>query len=328
MTEDDRKLIVGLDLGGTSLKAGLFDGGLHEVASCQPATPREGGPGAVIDGLVAATEAMLAEAGVQRSSLAAVGVGVPGPVRPRTRMVYTLTNLPGWRDVALGEILEERLGCGLVEVANDADAAAFGEFERLRETDPTVGDVVCLTLGTGVGCGLIIGGRPLAGAHGLGNEAGHIIVEPNGRPCKCGQHGCVEQYASATALINDVRQRLAAGEASVLVDNESLSGKAIFDAAAQGDALAASAIEFLADHLALALIAICRLVDPEAVVLGGGLSEAGELLLRPVREAMDRRWWRVSDIKPRLRAAELGNDAGKRGAAGLARRRLIKAARR
>jgi len=336
MTDDARqpdrpRLIVGLDLGGTSIKAGLYDGGLHRLATAQPMTPRAGGPEAVIDTMVEATDKLLHDAGLAHESLAAVGVGVPGPVHPATRVVYSLTNLAGWRDVPLSTILGERLECGVVEVANDADAAAFGEYEHLTEHDPSIVDVAVLTLGTGLGGGLITGGRPLTGAHGLGNEVGHVIIEPHGHPCPCGQTGCIEQYASATALITDVRRRLKAGEASELADaaaSDALDAKAIAQAAGRGDALAVAAIEQLTDYLAIGIVSVCRLVDPEAVLIGGGLGEAGDVLLDPLRAALDRRWWRISSIQPRVRACELGNEAGRRGAAGLARRRLIKAARR
>jgi glucokinase len=208
---------------------------------------------------------------------------------------------------------------------NDANAAAYGEFIAGAGRDTH--EMVMLTLGTGVGSGIVHGGEIIHGAHGVGGEAGHLIVHPGGRPCGCGQRGCVEQYCSATFLAKYTAERIRQqGEATSLTEvldaNGKLTAKDIVQARNAGDALATEVWEECCFHLAIACVSICRLLDPDCIVLAGGLTNAGEDLLEPVRRHASEQNWTLCEQKTEIRIADLGADAGAVGAAGVAWRVL------
>jgi glucokinase len=295
-------LAIGIDVGGTKAAALLVDADGEVLArSLRPSSglAYEG----LVDAIAEAAVELLDTAGARR--VGGIGLAIAGSVAADRSRVDASPHLP-LHGQPLRDDLRARLGRPVV-VENDANAAAWAEYGA----GPFRGesDVVVLTVGTGLGGGLVVGGRLQRGAHGYAGEPGHIIVVPDGRECPCGGHGCWEQYASGSALVR-AYQRLG-GDAS-------FDGPAVTVAAQGGDALAVAAFAEIADWLGLGLAGVVALLDPGAIVLGGGVAEAGDLLLVPVRERLGHHLaWGGSRAAPPLAVATLGNEAGALGAAAL-----------
>jgi len=286
--------VAAIDLGGTSMKGAVAsEPGVLQHAEIRP-TDRDEGPEAVIERL-AGFAADLAAAG----SAAAVGVAVPGLVDEQEGVARASVNL-GWHDVPLRDLLAERLGLP-VAVAHDVRAAARaeGELGAARGCE----DWLLVTLGTGVGAAVVMGGKPYGGAHGTGGELGHLVVDPDGPECACGARGCVESLASAGA----VERRYAAGSA------DEVDAREVVERAARGDEAAARVWREAVDALAAGLAAYVILMDPERIVVGGGLSDAGGALFGPLAGALAGRL--TFEDAPPVVAAALGADAGCHGAA-------------
>lgn len=249
-----------------------------------------------------------------------IGIGVPGLIDSRTGIVRACVNLKGWKDVELRELVGRAMGKPVV-VDNDANAAAFGEYSIALKRNTGLQHLALVTLGTGVGSGIVINRRVFHGGGGLAGEVGHMIVEPNGHLCGCGQYGCLEQYASATAMVRQATELLGAGKRSALgplVDSGTLNTQHVFSAAGEGDIVAERLVDGLASYLAIACINLCRIIDLQAIVIGGGVAGAGDCLIRPLTKSFNRQNWGIAEgIMPTLSATELGNDAGFVGAAAL-----------
>jgi len=300
---------VGIDLGGTKCLAVAFESG--KVVD-ERRVPTPVGEAAVLDALSGVAVAV-----IDGAEVSGVGVGVPGLV-DRGGVLRFAPNLPGVVDLAIRSELETRLGVP-VRVDNDATCAVWGE----RQVGAAQGydNVILVTLGTGIGGGIVAGGRLLRGANGFAGEIGHMVVDPEGPPCPCGQRGCWERYASGGGLGRLARQAVAEGRgARVLAlaggDPALVRGEHVTDAAAGGDSEAQAVLAELGWWVALGLANLANAFDPQAFVLGGGLVEAGDLLLAPVRAAFDGLLtggsYRPSiDIVP----ATLGEHAGAIGAA-------------
>ncbi len=310
---------VGIDLGGTTLSGVVVDrnGGVRAKRTVPADVER--GPVAVIAGMTELVDALLADASAPRSALVAVGVGSPGPLSHRTGRIMRSPNLPGWVDVPLRDDLRKALNVPVM-LDNDGNTAAFGEHWTGAGRDGR--DLVMFTLGTGVGAGVIIGGRILHGHFENAAELGHTIVVKDGLPCSCGQCGCLEQYASARSVARRVVTAINAGEASELSSavesGESIDAEAIVKCAQAGDSVCLRIWDEACQYLAVACINIQHAYNPSRVVLGGGLSEAGGFLLDNVKEHVARRQWSLHDDLPTIVLAELGRDAGAIGAGGLA----------
>ena len=318
---DASNCYVGLDLGGTQIKAGLLDPSSTVIASMTDPTPADSRPEVVVDAMNAMARRLVEEAGRLWSDVQGIGIGVPGLIDSRTGIVRACVNLKGWKDVELRALAGEAMGKPVV-VDNDANAAAFGEFSIALKRNTGLHHLALVTLGTGVGSGIVLNRRVFHGGGGLAGEVGHMIVEPNGHLCGCGQYGCLEQYASATAVVRQATELMVAGKRSSLrpqVDNGTLSTQDVFIAAAQGDLVAERLVDDLASYLAIACINLCRIIDLQAIVIGGGVAGAGDGLIKPLRKAFSSQNWGVTGgIMPTLSATELGNDAGFVGAAALA----------
>lgn len=310
----------GVDIGGTKIAAGVVDENGQVLARDRVPTPPGDG-----DALVTAVGDL-----VRRLAAAApqppesVGVGAAGFVsKDRSRVLFA-PNI-AWRDEDLGGEVARVTGLPVV-VENDASAAAWGEFTWGAGRD--VDDLLLVTVGTGVGGGLVLDGEPYRGGAGVAAEIGHLRVVPGGRPCGCGNAGCWEQYASGNALVRDAREALAAGgdRAGPLIeraggDAGAVSGTMVTVAARDGDPLALELLGGVARWLGEGIASLCAVLDPSAIVIGGGISEEGDLFLDPVREAVSSQLTgrgHRPDIE--LRAAQLGNGAGLIGAADLSRR--------
>lgn len=312
-------LAVGVDVGGTKVLGALVDHDGAVVASEQRPTPPQDAPGAAAS--VVATVVEVVRALAEQGDVAGVGVAVAGRVDPDRRRVRSAANL-GWDHQPLADDVEAATGLPAV-VENDANAAAWAEHRF--GAGAGYDDVVMVTVGTGIGGGLVLGGRLLRGASGSGGELGHAVHVAGGLPCGCGRAGCFEQYASGRALVREAR-RLATerpDDATALLARsgspDGISGHDATTAALAGDPLARKAFALVGEHLGRGLADLAEVLDPQAFVVGGGVSEAGDLLLDPAREALRRELpdWLPGDVPPVL-AAVLGNRAGAIGAADLA----------
>jgi glucokinase len=324
---------LGIDLGGTNIKAGVTDERANVLAQISVPTPTSGGAAGVMDGMAAAARLAAEKAGLQLAQVTAIGVGSPGPLDLVRGMVRHAPNLPGFRDVPLRDEIARRTGRPTV-LENDANAAGFGEFWAGAGKDPSIRHLVMLTLGTGVGSGVIVDGHVVHGASTMAGEAGHMIVVPNGRLCGCGQRGCIEAYASATNTARRAVEALVLGEASSLKkmfdqDKDLVTSKAVFDAAKAGDALAARIAEETMDLLGLTCVNLCRVLDPQMIVFAGGMILSGDYLFDGIRRAFKKHTWNVDAPQAAIVPAALGNDAGFIGAAAVAwdadQRGLLKA---
>ncbi|MCF0131051.1 MAG: ROK family glucokinase [Pseudobutyrivibrio sp.] len=301
----------GLDLGGTTCKVGLFktDGTLLEKWEVPTDTSDNGSK--ILKNLADSVLAKIAEKGLDaKSDIEGVGIGVPGPATD-DGIVHKCVNL-GWGVKPVGQELEHLLGGIKVKVGNDANVAALGE--AWMGAAKSLNSCVMVTLGTGVGGGVVMNGKVVAGATGAGGEIGHILINPKEtRTCGCGLHGCLEQYASATGIAYLGRTRLEKDNTpSALRDVENLEARHIFDAAKEGDALAIEVVEEACTYLAQGLSAISCVVNPDAFVIGGGVSKAGEYLTEQIKK----RFVKVafhSCCDTQIMLATLGNDAGMYG---------------
>ncbi len=308
-TLDMTKHYAGIDLGGTNLKLGLVTAEGEVVARHRCPTEAEGGADHVLARMADAVRDLCDTAGVDLADVPAVGVGSPGPLDTRAGVVVFSPNLK-WHDVPVRDRLRAALDRPVV-LENDANAAAYGEFRcgAGREVDT----LVVLTLGTGVGGGMILDGRLYRGTNDTGAELGHLIVAHGGRRCACGAEGCLEAYASATAVLDRTRERIEAGEASSLAG--AFTSKDVFDAATAGDALAAEIVEETAGYLGAGITSILHAVNPQRVALAGGMAGAGEPFLARIRAAVDRLAFERARKVVTIVYTALGDDAGLIGAA-------------
>ena len=305
---------IGLDLGGTNIKGGLVDDNANAVAEQTIATEAAHGPPHVMDRLAALSSDLLKQAGLKLDQITGIAVGTPGPLSADQSVVLSAPNMPGWKNIPLRDELSKRIGRH-VAVVNDANAAAYGEFWAGAGRVTSIKHLVLLTLGTGVGGGVVIAGRIFAGAHGAGTELGHTIIEPKGLPCGCGQYGCLEQYTSATGIAKAAQRRLDAGAKTSL--QKGATSKDIFTAAQAGDAVALEIVDEFAGYLGIACVNFVRIFDPQMIVIGGGVVAAGDFLIKRIRRVFEERTWKVRPERVVIEAAKLGNRAGFIGAAGM-----------
>lgn len=299
----------GVDIGGTTCKLGLFEttGALLDKWEIPTNTANEGA--SILDDVAASVEAKMKEKGIDKSDVAGVGVGVPGPV-DNAGVVHKCVNL-GWGQFNVEEALSEK--CGMkVKAGNDANVAALGEMWQGGGKGHS--NVVMITLGTGVGGGIIIDSKIVAGSHGAGGEIGHIMMDENETDaCGCGKKGCLEQYASATGIVRMTKKLLEADDrASSLRQFADVTAKDIFDEAKAGDVLALEAVDALGKMLGTAMANIACVADPEVFVIGGGVSRAGDILTDVIKKYFTERAFHACR-STEIALASLGNDAGMYG---------------
>ena len=311
---------IGIDLGGTGIKVGVVDEKgriLH-----QGETPTLVGRPyqEIIRDMGECSLKAVENSGHRVSDVAAIGIGIPGIADPNTGVVVFCTNL-GWHDVPLRSELQKYID---KPVFIDNDATVAGYAESVAGVSAGCSSSVFLTLGTGVGGGIVINGRPWSGAHGVGSEIGHICLEIEGEPCTCGNNGCAERYTSATAIIRMATQAVKQHPSSLMHtlcggDVSKLNAKIVFDAAKEGDDAAVKIFRRYVNYLCMLIDSIIALLDPEMIVLGGGVSRAGAFLLDAVRERLPRYLMFKTMPYSRIEIAKLGADAGIIGAAMLGR---------
>jgi len=313
-------MYLGIDLGGTNIAAALVD--KDGVITKRASIPVDAGGGVktIIDGLICVCEMLLEGTDLLPVS---IGIGVPGTVNDEAGEVVFTPNLP-LLNVNITDELYAKYGCP-IRLGNDANCAALGE--TVAGGAKGAGDVVFITLGTGLGGGVILGGRLHTGLSGAASELGHMTIYTGGRKCGCGRLGCWESYGSATGLAITAAEVLETQTDSVLWqqsagNTEKLNGRVIFDAYRAGDKAARVAVELYAGHLAAGIINLINILEPEMVCVGGGISNAWDCLAEPIQKIVDEQsFFRFTPNAPRTRIvkAELGNDAGIIGAAMLGR---------
>ncbi len=311
---------LGIDLGGTNIKSGVVDDSGRVLSSVSRPTDVDEGPEAGIDHLAEAGHNALKEAGLAWDAIAGVGLGSPGTMDLEAGLLLDPPNLRGWENLPIRDLLSRRLGKKVI-FQNDGNAAAYGEY--WIGAGQGVRSLVMFTLGTGIGGGVVIDGEILEGRHSHGAEYGHIIVEMDGgRVCSCGQKGHLEAYASATAMVKRAHEVLA-GDASASalrkVVPHDLDSRLIAESAAAGDALAVHLMNETARYLAVGAVSMMHTIDPDLVLFGGGMTNAGDPLLEEIRRNIRRMAFPIPAAKTRIEFARLGGEAGFVGAAGWAR---------
>lgn len=306
------KYCVGVDVGGTTVKLGLFaeNGMLND--KWEIATRKDEGGSYILSDIAASIEEKLQEKKISLKNVIGLGMGIPGPITSEG-IVLKCVNL-GWGIFNVAEEVTKLTGIENVKVGNDANVAALGEM--WQGGGKGYKNIVMITLGTGVGGGIIIDGNILTGSKGAAGEIGHITVNYDEEDtCNCGKRGCLEQFASATGIVKEAKRLLLISDKpSKLRELQYLSAKTIFDAAKEGDELANDLVEQLGKYLGIAASHIAAVIDPEAFVIGGGVSKAGEMLTELIKKYYEKNVMFALQNKE-FKLAKLGNDAGIYGSA-------------
>ena len=305
--------VVGVDLGGTNIKAGVVSPEGEILSRGRVPTDAEGGPEAVIDRIADIARRCMDESDAPAADFAGVGIGSPGTIDLDGGIVLFSPNLPGWDHVPLRDRVAEKLGMPCV-LENDANAAALAE--QWVGAGRRAESLVMLTLGTGIGGGIVLEGRVWHGVGGVAGEIGHMSIDPEGPQCACGNRGCIEAYASAVSMVRRMREALESGARSSLgqFDGE-FTSRDIHEAALAGDRAARENIEMTGRYLGVAIANLIHILNPAVIVLGGGVTAAGDMLMGPLREEVRQR--AIEDCRRgvEVRIAELGEEAGFIGAA-------------
>lgn len=310
------KYIIGIDLGGMSAKGGLFTEGGELLAEEKVKTNHTDGVDGTLAKLAKLTKGLTDKIGASFSDVLSIGVGSPGVVDGKEGVVLRWSNYD-WNNVSFAEKLSRLTGKKIC-VANDANVAALGEakFGATAQYQSSI----LLTIGTGIGGGIVFDGKLIEGYHCAGAELGHITIREGGLPCACGRCGCYEKYASTTALIRQTRHAMVENfnsEMWTIVNGkiEDVDGRTAFTAARRGDATAKRVINQFVGYLSEGIADFVNILRPEAIVIGGGISNEGDMLFEPLRKAVDARTYIAMDIVPlKIVGAKLGNRAGIYGA--------------
>ncbi|MGI6172324.1 MAG: ROK family protein [Christensenellales bacterium] len=309
-------LYIGIDLGGTAIKAGVVDenGAILSKVSCPTGVER--GPEAVIRDMASLAQQAADAAGKTMDDIASIGIGIPGIHDNERNIVPMCTNL-FWHQVPLIPIMHKYVD---KPIFVDNDATIAGLAEAVAGVSSGVKNSVFVTLGTGVGGGIVINGKVYTGPHGVASEIGHMIIKFDGEPCTCGNLGCWERYASATALIRMGREAASMHPESAIAKNangdlEKLTAKDVMECAKAGDPAAKKVFDDYITYLCVGFVNLINLYDPEIIALGGGVSAAGDFLLEAIREKLPSMVFYKTMPYARIELATLGNDAGIIGAA-------------
>lgn len=317
---DARRYVVGVDLGGTNIVVGAMpDDGSREIGVRSQPTRAEEGPDAVVDRICEMIEAVVAhtqaEEGVRREAILGVGVGAPGPLDRERGVVVVAPNL-GWRDLPLRDLIGERVGLSAT-LDNDANCATLGEWWTGAARGGR--NVVGITIGTGIGGGLILDGRLYHGSSDVAGEIGHTTIDFNGRRCKCGNYGCLEAYASGPNIAQRAIEALESGERSMLpelVEGElaRITAATVYEASERGDALAREVVRDTARFLGAGIANLLNVFNPDVVVIAGGVTQAGDALFEPLRAEVRRRAFKPAVDACRIVPGILPGTAGVVGA--------------
>ena len=314
------KLFLGIDLGGTNIKIGAFDSDLNLIGRISSPNEDTLSPEDVVERICESVKALIKNIKSSLDDVVAIGIGSPGPTNLEEGVVLAAPNLPMFKNVPLRQMLTDGLQKPVV-LENDANAACFGEFTLGAAKG--VKDMVFLTLGTGIGGGIISNGRIVHGYKDAAAELGHIIIHPGGRLCGCKQKGCAEAYASATSTVARATEALEAGGQSSLSKIENFTCRDVYDHAKAGDKLALEITEGSADALGLLCVSLFHTTGPQKILFAGGVIAAGDFLLNQIRAAFDKHIWPIKKEPLEICFATLGQDAGIIGTAALAKQHSI-----
>jgi glucokinase len=318
-------MYIGIDLGGTNIAAGIVDeeGKIKHEKSC--ATKVERKPQEIIDDMINLVLNILEEYQMSLEKIEAIGIGIPGLADKDGNVIFCV-NL-GWKNVPLGKMLENALHKPIY-IDNDATVAALAEYERGSMKNCKSG--LMITLGTGIGGGIILNGEVYSGFNGVGSEIGHIVVGENFYDCNCGRNGCLETFASSTAIIKHTKKLIEEmNEPTIIIEKadgniNNIDARMIFDCAKKGDKIANLAVDRLIKYLGIGIINIINFIDPEIIALGGGVAGSGQYLLdRITTEVISNKYYENLPIA-NIVLAELGNGAGIIGAAMIAKHEYVK----
>ncbi len=308
---------LGIDLGGTNIVAGVVDENYNIVATAKRKTNCPRPSEEIVADMAAAVLEAVETAGLTVADIESAGVGSPGAINPTDGIVVYSNNL-GFFDLPLSRLLKEKTGIDFY-LDNDANAAAYGEL--IAGAGKGAKDFVMITLGTGVGGGVITGGKMLTGSNYAGAELGHTVIDINGQMCNCGRQGCWEAYASATALIRQTKQAMIKYPKSVMWDIvkgdiEAVNGLTAFDAMRQGDEAGQMVVDKYIYYISVGVANNINIFQPEILCIGGGISKEGDNLIVPLNKYVEgENYARLLKNKTVIKAAQLGNDAGLIGAA-------------
>lgn len=309
---------IGVDLGGTNIAVGLVNENMEIVKKMSTPTGAERPAAEIVNDIAALCKNVCCEVGTELSNVESIGIATPGIANHDTGVVEYANNLP-FRKFPIAELLGKALnGAVTVKIENDANAAAWGE--ACAGAAKGTKNSVMITLGTGVGGGIIINGKVYSGFNYAGGELGHIVIEVDGAPCSCGRRGCWEAYSSATALIRMTKEKIeecrAAGRETLMANAAKISGRTACDAMRAGDAAAKEVYDKYIKYLASGLATIINIFQPEVISLGGGISGEGQSLIDAVEPIVRKEQYGGTIVRlTELRIAKLGNDAGIIGAA-------------
>ncbi len=309
-------LRIGIDLGGTNIVASVVNDEYKILGTGKTPTNVPRSPEEIFDDIAAVCREAMEKAGVSIAEIASVGMGTPGTVN--SDGVIEFANNLGFNNLPAKDMLKERLGNIPVFIDNDANCAALGE--AYAGCGNGAKNFVAVTLGTGVGSGIIVDGKIVSGVNNAGGECGHMVIMTDGEPCTCGRRGCWEAYASATALIRQTKAAMAEYPDSIMheiaKEEGKVSGRTSFDAMRKGDIAAIKVVNNYIKYVACGLINLVNALQPEIICVGGGICNEGETLLKPLRRYVQAERYSIhSKIQTKIMKAELGNDAGVIGAA-------------
>lgn len=312
---------IGVDLGGTNIAVGLVNEDYQIVCKKSVPTGAERAPEAIVADMAMLCKAVCADANVKMENVASIGIATPGTVNCEMGVVTYANNLP-FRNFPLVSLLSQALDGKKIYVENDANAAAWGEAVAGAAKGTKIS--VMVTLGTGVGGGIIIDGKVYSGSNGAGGELGHMVIEHNGRPCSCGRRGCWEAYSSATGLIRMTKEKIEEckknGTKTLMSDyvekDGRITGRTSFDAMRAGDTAGKEVVDLYLSYLETGLINLINVFQPEVISLGGGVSNEGQSLLDAILPKIrESQYGGINSSATQIRIAKLKNDAGIVGAA-------------
>lgn len=315
-----KSVVAGVDVGGTTFTAGIFDRAGEALTSDSYDTPRSHEEPLVLGAVAVAVRGLLEKAAIKPERLVGLGLGIPGPVDPEAGVIKQCPNLPELDGVAAVEMLESEVGVP-VFLGNDAFCATLAELRY--GAGRSVENLVMLTLGTGVGGGIALDNKVRRGPRQIMGEVGHLIIDPNGRRCGCGNHGCLEAIVGRDGIVDRAIRLLEQGRKSVLEDevgsdHDKLTPKLIAEAAREGDEVARQVVRDTGYYVGLALCDCIVLCDPDLILIGGGIAAAGDLLFDTIRRTVRHRSQISGFDAGKIVPAELGNNAGMCGAAAMA----------
>ena len=310
-----KKYNIGVDIGGTNVKIALIDSNGAIAYSNSVPTRAEMGYEYTIQNIITTIKDSLKESKNDISDIGGIGFGLPGQIDSQNGIVRLLPNIPGWVEVPLAKIISQEFNVP-VKLDNDVRVATLGELNF--GAGKGCQNLICLTVGTGVGSGIVLNGQLVRGASMTAGEIGHVIVENNhGEICGCGATGCLEAYASGPSVVKLAKDYIAGGKSTkykeIAAGNE-ITPYIVYEAAKQGDAVAKRIFTIVGEYLGVALVSVVNLLNPEKIIVGGGVGQAGDLILDPIREAIKKRCIPTSAAAVQVVSAQLGESAGVVGA--------------